>query len=126
MSRNSSRQTRALPTARHGGASYFQTCVVFVNQCFRLANPVSPPLINLVILLTPSWQIYEEGRRPEQGLEGSSAIGKGKSCLTRARFALGEGGLGVGEAGGAEAGVDVHREPGVGQGLGGTALAHES
>ncbi len=43
----------------------------------------------------------------------------------RGLLALGEGGLGTGEVGRDEAGVDFHRAPGVGQGLGGFALAHE-
>jgi len=40
-------------------------------------------------------------------------------------LALGEGGLGFGEVGMAEAGVDLHRPLGMGQGLGGPALAQK-
>jgi hypothetical protein len=52
--------------------------------------------------------------------------GSSRSLLCRQRrFALGEGGLGSGKVGRAEAGVDFHRAPGVGQSLGGLTLPHE-
>ncbi len=97
-------------------------------------NPGSITTKNTKIAKNEEWQSlaptffalfeFSAVKKPSRVLNWQDGAGRPRSL--NSPLALGEGGLCFSEVGQAEAGVDFHRAPGVGQGFSGLALLRES